>query len=120
MPATILRRKTVMNKSLYMLTIPGLPPVLALWTQERDGYLCFFDTVRGHMLEGEMVSQDENSFIWKWVPGGNERGLIIGRRLTLELYDEVLRPTITGDVPVFKTTEALTVWYYKQFDNWRP
>lgn len=103
--------------SLYMLTIPGLPPVLAMWVQERDKYLCFFDTIRGHMLDGEMVSKDENSFTWKWTPGGE---LITGQKLTLEIYNKLFRDTVVGDVPDFKTIEELEKWYDEQFSGWKP
>lgn len=89
---------------------------LALHVQLWDNpeRLCFDDTARGHMIEGEMAEMLAHSFTFKDRNGGTWEL----REVTIQEYRHRLAKHIeNGDyiAKTLKTTEDLWEWYRKAF-----
>ena len=106
------------RRTTYTVTWPGRkkPGGLALNCHVHKGALRFFDTIRGHEIEGRVVRDGDDGFVFEsagYEPGLWEfKALTIGdfRRETCNIVEnagEVLRAV--------GTTEELQEWYLKVF-----
>lgn len=92
------------------------PGGLALNCHMKDGELRFFDTIRGHMIEGEVIEDGEDAF--KFRSDGFEPGIWEFKRLTIEDFRrEVWKIVENGGyiTQAIKTTDDLQEWYRKTF-----
>lgn len=107
-----------MNRRLiYTFTWPGSkrPNGLAMNCHMKDGHLRFFDTGRGHMIAGEIVSDGEDTFTFQ--SAGFEPGEWEFKALTIE---DVQRGVVWIEgsdtiAQAIHTTDDLQEWYRKTF-----
>lgn len=71
----------------------------------------FFDTNRGRVLEGKMINQQEDGFVFRTEQGDE----MTFRVATVKEFDVVWRRQIEGNVPSFRSDGELHRWYYEQF-----
>lgn len=88
--------------------------VLDVGVDEESGYLCFYDTNRGHMLRGKILDTTENSFSfvdfkereWKF------------EEVTVEEFKENIYRHIVGGEKIArkcKTTQELWDYFHEKF-----
>lgn len=81
----------------------------------------FHDTGRGHHIEGRLLTETEDGFVWQrqYWEGDQmvERDRLIFKLLTLEKFDKDYRPKVVGDLPQFNSTQDLHEWYRRQFGS---
>lgn len=107
-----------MNRRLtYTFTWPGRkkPSGLAMNCHMKDGQLRFFDTLRGHMIDGEVTKDSGDTFTF--TSAGFEPGKWEFKALTIE---DVQRGAVwieNCDViaKAIQTTDDLQEWYRKTF-----
>ena len=95
------------RRTTYTFTWPGRkkPNGLAMNCHMKDGQLRFFDTGRGHMIDGTVAKDGDGAFTFR--SAGFEPGEWEFKALTIENGD-VIAKTI-------QTTEDLQEWYRKTF-----
>ena len=105
------------RRTTYTFTWPGRkkPDGLAMNCHMKDGQLRFFDGGRGHMIDGEIVKDGDDAFVFK--SAGFEPGEWTFKKLTIE---DVRRGAIwieNGGIiaKTIQTTEDLQEWYRKIF-----
>lgn len=89
---------------------------IALDVHIHDGSIRFLDTDRGHEIEGELISEDENGF--KFLSKGFEPGVWEFKFLTMEYFKEKFyKHVVNGSVIAEKihTTDDLHFWYRREF-----
>lgn len=91
------------------------PSGLALNCHMKDGQLRFFDTNRGHMIDGAVVKDGDAAFTFRSV--GFEPGEWEFKALTIEGVRRGVVWIENGDViaKTIQTTEDLQEWYRKTF-----
>lgn len=107
-----------MNRRLtYTVKWPGSkkPDGLAMNCHMKNGQLRFFSTIRGHMIDGEVIKDGEEAFTFR--SDGFEPGEWEFKALTIE---DVRRGVVwieNGDIiaKTIQTTEDLQEWYRKTF-----
>lgn len=108
----------VILKSSIHTETPGSQ--LALHVQIWPGHsgfketLCFYDTMRGHMILGSMTSAADDSFIFTDKEGCQWEF----KEVTLEMYKSQLSASIVGGREVAKqisSTQELWLWYREHF-----
>jgi len=103
-------------KKVYFVDVDDRVNVLiALDLQlfEEDDRKCigFFDTNRGRMFCGEIISSDESRFIFKT----EKNNTMTFRVATVSEFNMNWRKYIEGNVPDFQSDNELHSWYNKQF-----
>ena len=106
------RRKT------YSFTWPGkkAPIGLAMNCHVKNGKLLFFDTIRGHMISGEVTEDGEDAF--KFRSDGFEPGIWEFKALTIEDFRRQTWKIVENSeyiIQAVKTTDDLQEWYRKTF-----
>jgi hypothetical protein len=105
------------GEKLYFVDVNGnefrLIALSVEFRTEEDGkvMVCFFDTNRGRMFRGEVVTEDEHGFSFQTEYGD----IITFREATVEEFDKDWRREIEGSIPRFESNEELRRWYYRQF-----
>ena len=82
----------------------------------RDGQLWYHSTIRGHMIDGEVIEDGEDAF--KFRSDGFEPGIWEFKLLTIEDFRrEVWKIVENGGyiIQAIKTTDDLQEWYRKKF-----
>jgi len=101
------------EKALYLIkTSPygGEQVVLHVTDKFKEGYLCFDDTDRGHMIQGEITECGESSFSFVDI----KKNLWEFEEVTIEMFRErVYRFVVNGEeiAEKCKTTEELWEYY---------
>lgn len=105
------------RRTTYTVKWPGRkkPNGLAMNCHMKNGQLRYFDTLRGHMIDGEVIKDGDDGFTFK--SAGFEPGEWEFKALTIE---DVRRGVVWiegGDViaQTIKTTDDLQEWYRKTF-----
>lgn len=78
----------------------------------REGYLCFFDTNRGHMFEGKIISNEEETFTFRHKNGEKWVFEIV----TIEKFKESVHRCVSGGKNILEqcnTTEELWGYFEK-------
>lgn len=78
--------------------------------------LCFFDTERGHMIEGEIVKDDENGFVFNsegYRPGNWYFKILTANDFRTWIYKYIGNGEKLAKM--FNTTEDLHEWYRKEY-----
>lgn len=110
-----------MNKDIvYTLTFPrdDRPTTLALDCHMYKGWLRFFDTCRGHQVEGHLVDDNDKGFTF-WSEG-YEPGPWKFKVLTLEDFRrEIYKIVVNGKklAETFQTTEDIYKWYREEYEE---
>ena len=106
------------NKALYLLEKSpygdGEQIVLHVTDEFKTGYICFFDTERGHMVKGNIVEENEDMFYfiddekleWKF------------KEISIERFKDGLYNLIVGGDEICQlcnTTEDLWEYFRKEF-----
>lgn len=105
------------NKALYIKKespYGGGQIVLHVTDTFKEGYVCFDDTSRGHMIQGEIVEEDDETFTF--VDKHGEKWVF--EIVTLEKFkDYVYRCAYNGNeiAKLCNTTEELWDYFRKQF-----
>ncbi|MGQ9511665.1 hypothetical protein [Thermodesulfitimonas sp.] len=116
----------ISDKVLYLVKDSsfGLRPplMLAIGVEVHENWVGFHSTTRGHQFFGKLVKETKDGFIWHRVEdtfeeGLKDFGLIEFRALTLEEYNEKVRPYVVQPVPEFNSTEELYEFYRRNFGN---
>lgn len=114
------RSKQPDEKALYRIkTSPygGEQVVLHVTDKFKKGYLCFDDTDRGHMIQGEITECGENLFSFVDV----NKNLWEFEEVTIEMFRErVYRFVVNGEeiAEKCKTTEELWEYYERCYPEW--
>lgn len=110
------------TKALYRIKEQptyGRTNQLALHIQIIDDYLCFYDTIRGHMLHGELVDTYENGFVFNVIqPGAATEGKWTFEEVTLTYFKLYMAKKIANGPTIanaMRNTEDLWEWYRKSF-----
>ena len=106
------RRKTY----TYKWPRDDRPYGLALNCHMKDGELRYFDTLRGHMIRGEVIEDGDNGF--KFRSDGFEPGIWEFKALTIEEFRRETWEIVENGgyiVQAIKTTDDLHEWYRKRF-----
>jgi hypothetical protein len=81
----------------------------------------FHDTARGHNIEGYLLKETLDGFIWQrqeYDPETKQSvndGELAFRVLTLERFKEEFLPKAVGPLPDFNSTEDLWEWYRRRY-----
>lgn len=104
--------KVELDRSLLYLVESEQDPtvLLALEPHYEDGYMCWLDTVRPRMIEGELVRSDAQSATFQ----GEDGARYDFRPLTLREYDAHIREGVEGS-PSFQSDAELHAFYVKTF-----
>lgn len=113
------------NKVLYKVGDEQLPGFwsLGLDVEIGDGWVGFHTTQRGHSIDGYLVEETMDGFIWQRM--SNEDGKIVpdGRLtfkvITLEEFNREWRPKVYfgNDIPEFASDLELYEWYRRKFGD---
>ena len=101
------------EKALYRIKTPpygGEQVVLHVIDKFREGYLCFDDMDRGHMIQGEIKEYGENAFSFVDI----KKNLWEFEEVTMEMFrEQAYRFVINGKeiAERCKTTEELWEYY---------
>ena len=105
------------RRTTYTFKWPGRkkPNGLAMNCHMKDGQLRFYDTNRGHMIDGKVVKDGDGAFTFQ--SAGFEPGEWEFKALTIE---DVRRGVVwieNGDIiaKTIQTTDDLQEWYRKTF-----
>ena len=85
----------------------------------RDGYLCFDDTNRGHMIRGTIKKRYKNGFMFESHKGDQW----VFREVTIQEYrHRISRKVVNGEAiaKLCTTTEDLWEYYRKAFPEANP
>lgn len=108
------------RRMVYTFKWPGskTPDGLAMNCHMRNGQLRYFSTTRGHMIDGEVIQDDENGFSFR--ASRTFPGIWEFKVLTIEDFRrQVYRIVEDGGViaQTIQTTEDLHEWYRKRFGD---
>ena len=101
----------ILEKSPYA---NGVQIVLNVTDLFKQGYICFDDTNRGHMIKGNVVSQCETSFVF--LDDRNEEWEFV--EISIETFrKEFYKLIVNGDLirEQCNTTEELWKYFREQF-----
>ncbi len=106
------------RRTVYTFKWPGekRPNGLAMNCHMQDGYLVFFDTIRGHGIKGSIIRDAGDAFTFQ--SDQAMRGPWEFKALTIEDFRrEVFKIVDDGPViaQVIRTTDDLQEWYRKKF-----
>lgn len=106
------------RRTTYTFTWPGRkkPTGLALNCHMKDGQLRFFDTIRGHMIEGEVVQDGDDTFVFE--SAGFKPGCWEFKMLTIEDFRRETFKIVGNSgyiIQAIRTTDDLQEWYRKTF-----
>lgn len=110
-------KKQPNNKALYIIRkSPYGDRILALHVTDtfREGYICFDDTNRGHMIKGKITEKDETTFT---MIDRNE-DIWIFEMVTIEMFQEEAYQYVYNGKNIAKlcaTTDDLWEYYRKEF-----
>jgi hypothetical protein len=89
---------------------------LAIGIEEfMPGRIGYFDTVRGHSFDGELVREYVDGFDWKLARPPFDVDVFEFRAVTLERFDEFWARSVRLEPDRFRTTAELWAWYDEAF-----
>lgn len=100
------------NESRYT----GLAMDCHIRSENERNYLCYYDSLRGHMIEGQVLTDSDTGFTFR--SDGFSKGVWHFDTLTIEDFrDWVYKHIENGRILAekFATTEELNEWYRKEF-----
>ena len=106
------------RRAVYFYTLPGetVCAGLALDVHIHGEKLRFFDTIRGHEIPGEVMAEDENSFIFTstgYMPGEWRFDVLTVEEFRRERYKLVEGGQALA--AIIKSTDDLHQWYRREF-----
>ena len=106
------------RRTVYTKKWPGRkrPSSIAMNCHVRDGLLCYYDTIRVHGIEGEVIEDGDDGF--KFRSDGFEPGIWEFKVLTIEDFRrEIYKIVGNGDIiaQTVHTTDDLQQWYRTKF-----
>lgn len=106
------------RRTTYTITWPGdkKPGALALNCHMHKGALRFFDTIRGHEIEGKVIQDGDDTFTFE--SAGFRPGRWEFKALTIEDFRRRTVKTVENGTYIaqaIRTTGDLQEWYRKQF-----
>lgn len=106
------------RRTTYTFVFPGQkkPGGLALNCHMHNGALRFFDTIRGHEIEGKVIQDGDDAFTFE--SAGYKAGRWEFRALTIEDFRRQTVKIVENSAYItqaIRTTDDLQEWYRKQF-----
>ena len=106
------------RRTTYTITFPGrkTPSGLALNCHMYDGALRYYDTIRGHEIEGRIIQDGDDAFVFE--SAGFEAGRWTFKKLTIEDFRRETKKIVENSgyiTQAIKTTDDLQEWYRKTF-----
>lgn len=106
------------RRTTYTFTFPGQkkPSGLALNCHMHNGALRFYDTIRGHEIEGKIIQDGDNNFTFE--SAGYKAGRWEFKALTIEDFRRQTAKIVENSAYItqaIRTTDDLQEWYRKQF-----
>lgn len=109
-------------KALYSVEMsrsPGFKMLaidVELGEDENTKWVGFHDTQRGHQIEGELLQELPDGFIWaRKIPETDTTEMFTFRILTLDRFKKEFGDRVVGPLPEFNSTEDLWEWYRRQY-----
>ena len=89
---------------------------IAMDVHMHQGHIRYYDTNRGHEIEGEIIFEDEKGF--KFLSEGFDPGVWEFKILTIEYFKEQFyKNVVDGSIIAeqIHTTDGLHFWYRREF-----
>lgn len=106
------------RRTTYTFTFPGQkkPSGLALNCHMHNGALRFFDTIRGHEIEGRVIQDGDDAFTFE--SAGYKAGRWEFKAITIEDFRRQTVKIVENGAYItqaIRTTDDLQEWYRKRF-----
>lgn len=106
------------RRAIYVLKITNSYDFtsIAMDVHMHQGHIRYYDTNRGHEIEGEIIFEDEKGF--KFLSEGFDPGVWEFKILTIEYFKEQFyKNVVIGSIIAEKihTTDDLHFWYRREF-----